>query len=187
MNELVSGNNWAVVKGSVYTIGTEMTPLPSADDGAEVLGAYYDTWVNVSDTSALVPGLIASIAFQPIPKRIAQLAKQKGGDLLDLDDSVDRIIMELDYSFLFNSDYPTIDQTMQDTYNGLKGKAEEFQGDGKLDADVYLPVFMNDGFYRQDYFGRLRDEKKELAKRVRDQLDPEGLWKDRTGGFKILD
>ncbi|KAH8199960.1 hypothetical protein TruAng_005899 [Truncatella angustata] len=186
INELLSGNNWAVVKGSVYTIGTETTPLPGEASGAEVLGAYYDTWVNVSNTAALVPGVIASIAFQPMPKRIAQIARQRGGDLLDLDDDVDRIVLELDYSFLFNSDYPKIDQTMQDTYNGLKAARERFQGQGKLDADAYLPLFMNDGFYRQDYFGRLREEKKELAASVRDELDPDGLWKKRTGGFKIL-
>lgn len=187
MNELLSGNNWAVVKGSVYTIGTETTVLPSEANGAEVLGTYYDTWVNVSDTAALVPGLIASIAFQPMPKRIPQLARESGGDMLDLDDDVDRIIMELDYSFLFNDQYPTIDQTMQDTYNGLRSDVQQFQEAGKLDADAYLPLFMNDGFYRQDYFGRLRSEKKDLAKNVRDQLDPQGLWRDRTGGFKILE
>ncbi|ETS82290.1 hypothetical protein PFICI_07292 [Pestalotiopsis fici W106-1] len=187
MNELVSGNNWAVVKGSVYTIGTESTPLPSEANGAEVLGAYYDTWVNVSNSAALVPGLIASIAFQPLPKRIAQIARANGGDMLDFDDDVDRIIMELDYSFLFNDQYPTIDQTMQDTYNGLKADVEQFQAAGKLESDVYLPLFMNDGFYRQDYFGRLRSEKQDLAKSVRAQLDPEGLWRDRTGGFKILE
>ncbi|KAI1868905.1 hypothetical protein JX265_006884 [Neoarthrinium moseri] len=186
MNSLLSGNNWAVLKGSVYTIGTETTPVPSEEHGPEVLGALYDTWVNVSNTAALVPGVIASIAFQPMPKRIAQLSKQKGGDLLDLDDSVDRIIMELDYSFLFNSDYAKIDQTMQDTYNGLKDHVTGFQEQGKLASDVYLPLFMNDGFYRQDYFGRLRPEKKALASEVRDQLDPDGLWRDRTGGFKIL-
>ncbi|KAF7526864.1 hypothetical protein G7054_g10625 [Neopestalotiopsis clavispora] len=187
MNELVSGNNWAVVKGSVYTIGTESTPLPSEANGAEVLGAYYDTWVNVSNSAALVPGLIASIAFQPLPKRIPQLARASGGDMLDFDDDVDRIIMELDYSFLFNDQYPTVDQTMQDTYNGLAADVKQFQEAGKLESDVYLPLFMNDGFYRQDYFGRLRSEKQDLAKNVRDQLDPEGLWRDRTGGFKILD
>lgn len=187
MKDLLSGNNWAVLSGSVYTIGTETTPLPSEEYGGEVLQSYYDTWVDVSNTAALVPGVVASIAFQPIPKRIAQLATNKGGDLLDLDDSVNRIIMELDYSFWFDSDYATIDQTMQDTYNGLAARRDEAANAGKLDADAYLPLFMNDGFYRQDYFGRLRPEKKELAASVRDQLDPTGLWKDRTGGFKIVE
>lgn len=187
MNELLSGNNWAVVKGSVYTIGTETTSLPSEENGIEVLQTYYDTWVNISNTAALVPGVVASIAFQPLPKGITQIAREKGGDLLDLDDSIDRIILELDYSFWFNSDYATIDQTMQDTYDGLAAARDGFEEEGKLPTDVYLPIFMNDGFYRQDYFGRLRGETKELAVSVRDELDPTGLWRDRTGGFKILE
>jgi hypothetical protein len=184
MNDLLSGNNWAVVKGSVYTIGTETTPLPSAEHGAEVMGSFYDHWVNVSNSAALVPGLIASIAFQPLPKRIAQVAKSKGGDLLDLDDDVARIVMELDYSFLFDSDYATVDQTMQDTYNGLQSRVQGFQEEGKL-PEAFLPLFQNDAFYRQDYFGRLRPDKEALARSVKDQLDPEGLWADRTGGFKF--
>ncbi|KAI0134319.1 FAD binding domain-containing protein [Xylariales sp. AK1849] len=186
MNELVTGNNWAIVKGSVYTIGTETTPLPAQEVGAEVLGAIYDHWVNVSNSAALVSGVIASIAFQPLPKRIAQIAKSKGGDLMDLDDDVDRIVVELDYSFLFDTDYATIDQTMQDTYNGIRSLVQEFQGEGKL-PEAYLPLFQNDAFYRQDYFGRLRPENSALAKDVRDQLDPDGLWRDRTGGFKFVD
>lgn len=185
INELLTGNNWAVLKGSVYTIGTESTPLPSQEHGAEVLQGIYDTWVNVSNGAALVTGLIASIAFQPLPRRIAQIARSLGGDMLDIDDDVDRIIVELDYSFLSDADYAQIDQTMQDTYNGIGGMVTEFQGEEKLQSDVYLPIFMNDGFYRQDYFGRLKDEKKALAISVRDELDPEGLWRDRTGGFKI--
>jgi hypothetical protein len=185
INDLLSGNNWAVLKGSVYTIGTATTPLPSQEFGGEVLQTFYDMWVNVSNTAALVPGLIASVAFQPVPKRIGQISTASGGDMLDMDDGIDRIIIELDYSFLFDSDYAQIDQTMQDTYNGLADQVTEFQQQGKLESDVFLPVFMNDGFYRQDYFGRLKEERQELARSVRDELDPQGLWRDRTGGFKI--
>jgi hypothetical protein len=50
---------------------------------------------------------------------------------------------------------------------------------------VYLPLFANDGYFRQDYFGRLRPENHALARRVRDKVDPEGMFARRTGGFKI--
>ncbi|KAI1495931.1 FAD binding domain-containing protein [Biscogniauxia marginata] len=185
MNELLSGNNWAVLKGSVYTIGTETMPLPTGEDGAEVMQSIYDHWVNVSDTVKWVPGLIASIAFQPLPKKVAQLAREKGGDMLDLDDDIHRIIVELDYSFLFNSDYEEIDTTMQNTYEGIQSLVQGYQQSGSLPTDVYLPLFQNDCFHPQDYFGRLRPERLELAKRVQANVDPDGFWKDRTAGFKI--
>lgn len=183
--DLLKFNNWAVVKGSVYTIGTETTPLPSAANGVEVMNSYLDHWRNVSSTVQSVPGLIASIAFQPMPKMITRKALAKGGDLYDFDDAVDRIIIELDYSFWGNSNYAKVDKTMRATYDGLRERCVGFQDAGKLPADVYLPLFANDGFYPQDIFGRLKPENNALAKRVRDELDPGRLWADRTGGFKM--
>lgn len=183
MSDLVSGNNWAVVKGSVYTIATETTPLPSVEVGVEVMQSYYDHWVETSDSIRLVPGLISSVAFQPIPKRLTRVAKEKGGDLLDLDDSVDRIIMEFDYSFLFNTDFDTVDKAMQTLYGGMKERVTGFINNGTL-PNAYLPLFMNDAYFREDYFGRLKPENAALAKSVRATLDPNGLFFNRTGGFK---
>ncbi|KAI1140162.1 FAD binding domain-containing protein [Hypoxylon sp. FL0543] len=182
---LLSGNNWAVVKGSVYTIGTETIPLPSKENGPEIMQAIFDHWVNVSDTAKFVPGLIASIAFQPMPKEIAEIAQTKGGDMLDLDDSIDRIVVELDYSFYYKSDYDQIDLTMRATYDGIADIVKSYQQSSALPSGVYLPLFMNDCFYPQDYFGRLRPEKLQLAQKVQAEVDPDGFWKERTGGFKI--
>ncbi|KAI0018764.1 FAD binding domain-containing protein [Xylariomycetidae sp. FL0641] len=184
-NELLGGNNWAVVKGSVYTIGTETLPLPSAEDGPEVMGALFDSWWNHADQAQWVGGSIASIAFQPIPRRVARQAAAKGGDMLDLDQDVDRIFIELDYSFLLNADYDKVDQIMRDTYTGLRGVVQDCQANGTMPADVYLPLFQNDCFYPQDYWGRLRPEKLALAQQVQADVDPDGFWAGRTGGFKI--
>ncbi|KAI2627284.1 FAD binding domain-containing protein [Hypomontagnella submonticulosa] len=184
-SDMLSGNNWAVIKGSVYTIGTETIPLPSKEDGPEIMQSIYDHWVNVSDTAKFVPGLITSIAFQPLPKRIATIAKSKGGDMIDIDDDIDRIVVELDYSFLSKSDFDQIDLTMRATYNGIGDIVKGYQQSGQLPSDVYLPLFQNDGFYPQDYFGRLRPEKLQLAQKVQAEVDPDGFWKERTGGFKI--
>ncbi|KAI1185014.1 FAD binding domain-containing protein [Nemania serpens] len=185
MYSLLSGNNWAVIKGSVYTIGTETMPLPNEANGAAVMQKIFDHWVEVSDTAKLIPGAIASVAFQPLPKRLAQVARAKGGDMLDLDADVDRISLELNYSFVGNSSYPTIDKTMQDTYSGFKTIVEDYQDTGLLPKDVHLPLFQNDCFYPQDYFGRLKPEKLALARRVQAKVDPHGFWKTRTAGFKI--
>ncbi|KAL8381923.1 hypothetical protein RB595_005938 [Gaeumannomyces hyphopodioides] len=189
MSQLVSWNNWAVVKGSVYTIGTETIPVPAPpasgpDAGLAALEDVHANWRAVSKTVLTVPGLIASTAYQPIPRSMAALARSKGGDLLDLDDDADRMVFEYNYSFLSESDRPAVDEAMQTTYGGVRERTLALVANGTL-PDVYLPLFANDGYYRQDYFGRLRSGSQALAREVRDEVDPEGLFKDRTDGFKI--
>ncbi|KAF2192782.1 hypothetical protein K469DRAFT_717376 [Zopfia rhizophila CBS 207.26] len=180
--DLLSSNDWAIVKGSIYTIATETTPLPNATVGAEVLGAYHNHWRDTSQSIIAVPGLISSVAFQPIPRGLARKAKNMGGDMIDLDDSVDRIIMEFDYSYVYAADDIRVDNATQRLYGGMRDLIMNFTESGSL-PEAYLPLFMNDGYFRQDYFGRLKTA--DLARRVRDQYDPERFFADRTGGFKM--
>ncbi|EFQ32572.1 FAD binding domain-containing protein [Colletotrichum graminicola M1.001] len=182
--DYLKANNVFVLKGSVYTIATETTPLPPAAAGAKVMRSYYDHWYNTSAARPGVAGVVASIAFQPIPKSLARVARENGGDLLDLDDDVDRIIFEFDYSYLLQIDNNAIDETMVDLYSGMKSRVDGFIADGTL-PDVYRPLFMNDGYFRQDYWGRLKPEKKQFAETVRASVDPEGLFQKRTGGFAL--
>ncbi|KAI3528808.1 FAD binding domain-containing protein [Colletotrichum filicis] len=182
--DLLKANNVFVLKGSVYTIATETTPLPPAAAGAKVMRSYYDHWYNTSAVKSGVAGIIASMAFQPIPKSLARVSRERGGDLLDLDDGFDRIIFEFDYSYLFQLDDAAVDDTMVKLYTGMKSRVDGFVQDGTL-PDAYRPLFMNDGYFRQDYWGRLKPEKRELAERVRASVDPEGLFHNRTGGFKL--
>jgi hypothetical protein len=192
-NELVTGNNWAVVKGSVYTIGTESVPLPAhsaaidpADDGGvQVLETMHAHWRNISGSVLLtVPGLIANIAYQPFPGSAATLAQQMGGgDLYDMDGDVDRIFPELNYAFLDETDFPAVDEAMQETYGGIQDAVQAGIASGAL-PDAYLPLFANDAYFRQDFWGRMKPDRRALAKQVAMEVDPVGLWRDRTGGFK---
>jgi hypothetical protein len=179
---LLTYNDFAVVKGSIYTITTETMPLPGVAVGEEVMEAVYDNWRNTTESVLAVPGLIGSIAFQPIPKLLARKALERGGDLIDLDDEVDRIIIEFNYSYLSSLDDDKMDAATQKLYQGTKEAVDGFTASGKLPA-AYLPLFANDGYYRQDYFGRLRTA--DLARAVRDQYDPSGFFQSRTGGFKL--
>ncbi|ORY08724.1 FAD binding domain-containing protein [Clohesyomyces aquaticus] len=180
--DLLSFNNWSVVKGSVYTIATETTPLPNATVGAEVLGAYYSHWRNTTKSVFGVSGVIGSVAFQPMPKLIARKAKERGGDLMNLDDSVDRIIMEFDYSYWLSLDDAKMDDATQRLYSGMRNLITGYTDSGHL-PKAYLPLFQNDGYFRQDYFGRLNTVS--FARSVREQYDPQDLFADRTGGFKM--
>ncbi|KAH8600975.1 hypothetical protein B0O99DRAFT_681832 [Bisporella sp. PMI_857] len=181
--DLMAFSNWVVIKGSVVDIATETIPLPSTANAVEVMEGLHAHWRNVSGTTLLVPGIVASIAWQPFPKRIAQQAFARGEDLIDCDDSVDRIIIEMNYSFIPQSAYEFMADTIEATYTGVRDRVLAWQADGTL-PQGYMPVFMNYGFYRQDYFGRLRPENRALARRVAESVDPEGLFRTRTGGWK---
>jgi len=180
--DLLSHNNFGVIKGSIYTISTETMPLPDASAGAEVLGAIHDHWRSTTQSVLGVTGIVGSIAYQPMPKSVARIAKARGGDMIDLDDSVDRIILEFNYSYSLAIDDAKIDQATQTLYGGMHGLIDKYTASGQL-PEAYLPLFMNDAYFRQDYFGRLRT--RDFARRVRDQYDPEGFFATRTGGWKI--
>jgi hypothetical protein len=177
-------SNAAVLTGQVYAITTETTPLPNKTVGHEVFRSYYDHFNDVAMAHKDVPGLIATIAFQPLPKRLVQKSQANGGDLLDLDDSIDRIVFEFDYSYSFPAADLLMDEAIVTLYSGLRDRVKAFIADGTL-PNAYLPLFMNDANYQQDFFGRLRPETLEYARDMRDAYDPKGFFRDRTGGFKL--
>ncbi|KAH7156748.1 hypothetical protein EDB81DRAFT_757182 [Dactylonectria macrodidyma] len=175
--ELLTNNNAFVQRGSVYTIGTETVPLPSGSAGLADIHAH---WRNVSAPILGLAGAAAMTAYQPFPRRMARAARARGLDLVDMDDRVDRIIVEFNYSHLLQTDSPRIDRAMKETIKGVRDRALQWQ-----DGDAFLPLFMNDGYYSQDYFGRLRPKLRRLARRVAADVDPEGIFQHRTGGFKL--
>ncbi|KAF2866830.1 hypothetical protein BDV95DRAFT_598711 [Massariosphaeria phaeospora] len=181
--DLMAYSNWVVVKGSVVDIATETIPIPSSANAVEVMEGLHSHWRNISSTTLGVPGIVASIAWQPFPRKIAQEARARSPDLIDADDSVDRIIIEMNYSFIPQSEYERMADTVEATYSGVRNRVLEWQASGKL-PEAYLPVFMNYGFYRQDYFGRLRPENRALARSVANSVDPQGFFRTRTGGWR---
>jgi hypothetical protein len=180
--ELIGESNWVIVKASVVDIGTETIPLPSVENG-DFMDEIHAHWRNVSDTVQLEPGIVASIAYQPFPKRIADAARERSADLIDCDPDVHKLIIEMNYSFTLQSDYDKMADTLETTYTGVRDRVLSWQQAGKL-PETFLPVFMNYGFYRQNYFGRLKPENAEFAKQVAAEVDPNGLFRDRTGGFR---
>ncbi|KAF2994869.1 hypothetical protein E8E14_000855 [Neopestalotiopsis sp. 37M] len=181
-SELIGGSNWVIVKASVVDIGTETIPLPSAENG-DFMDELHAHWRNVSGSVQLEPGIVASIAYQPFPKQIATAARKRSVDLIDCDEDVDKMIIEMNYSFTLQTDYDKMADTLEATYTGVRDRVLEWTSAGKL-PETYLPVFMNYGFFRQDYFGRLKPENVEFARTVAAQVDPSGFFRDRTGGFR---
>lgn len=176
-------SNWVVVEASTVHIATETVPLPSAENSFEVFDSLHTHWREMSASTLAVPGIVASIAYQPFPKRIAEAARARGDDLISAEPDVDKLIIEMNYSFI-PGPFEKMAGIMEDTYTGVRDRVLAWQNDGTLPSDVYLPLFMNYGFFRQDYFGRLKPESRELARSVSDEYDPEGLFRERTGGWK---
>ncbi|KFH43217.1 Bifunctional solanapyrone synthase-like protein [Hapsidospora chrysogenum ATCC 11550] len=176
-------SNWVVVEASTVHMATETIPLPSAENGTEVFNSIHVHWRAMSRTTLAVPGIVASTAYQPFPRRIAEAARARGDDLIAADPDVDRLIIEMNYSFL-PGPFEEMADTMEETYTGVRERVLAWQEDGTLPSHVYLPLSINYGFYRQDYFARLKPESAALARDVSARYDPEGLFRDRTGGWK---
>jgi len=182
--DFVSQEDAEVFMGDVYMIATESTSLPAADVGLEVLSSYRDHFVDVATANAQVPGLVATMAYQPIPKGLAVKALENGGDLIALDNFVDRIFFEFDYSFTSTASVPQMNGVIETLFSGIQERVSAFTANGTL-PEAYLPLFANDANFQEDYWGRLRPETLAYAEIVRDEYDPFGFFKDRTGGFKL--
>jgi hypothetical protein len=104
-------------------------------------------------------------------------------DLLDFPTDQDYIIIELDFSYAFGADDAKIDAANQNLYNGFDNIISDNIDKGLL-PDVYRPLFMNDAYFRQDYWGRIRTREQALQTRIK--YDPDGFFQKRTsGGFRL--
>lgn len=102
---------------------------------------------------------------------------------MDFEPAQDYIIMEFNFSYLFASSDTAVDLSTQNLYNGARSIVDGHVKDGLL-RDIYRPLFMNDAYSREDYWGRLRTAEK--ARVVRHAVDPDGFFQQRTsGGFRL--
>ncbi|KAK9643035.1 hypothetical protein V6Z96_008875 [Aspergillus fumigatus] len=104
-------------------------------------------------------------------------------DLLDFPTDQDYIIIELDFSYAFAADDGKIDAANQNLYRGFDNIISDNIDKGLL-PDVYRPLFLNDAYFRQDYWGRIRTREQALQTRIK--YDPDGFFQKRTsGGFRL--
>lgn len=182
--DLLAGNSAIVLRGTRYKVATETAILPeNAQDSAKVMRAYYDHWSATSRVYRGAFGLTSSMAIQSVPKAMAAAARARGGDLIDMDDDVNRLIYEYDLSYLFAWDDDLVHRAAMDMTVGMKALVDGFVANGTT-PDAFRPLFANDVYRGQDYFGRLRPEKRQLAAKASLEFDPAGLFRMRTGGWK---
>ncbi|KAJ5121031.1 FAD linked oxidase N-terminal [Penicillium bovifimosum] len=185
--DLLKNNDFFILQGQRYVIATETTPLPNSTVGAVPLQEYYDHWKDVSKSVLGVAGALGSIAFQPMPKTYSEKAKARGGDLMSIPDDQAYIIIELNFSYGFAIDDNKIDAATVKLYQGMDNLIQKNIKKGLL-PDVYRPLFMNDAYHRQDYWGRIHPDSKALALKTRKAYDPQGFFQKRTsGGWRLKD
>lgn len=183
--DLVKQNNQFILRGQRYVITTETTPLAlDHQTGVNALQSYYNHFADTAKSVLEVPNLIASIAFQPMPRAITRKAANFGGDVMSFSPEHDYLILELDYSYIGASNDEKIDSATQRLYSGFNEMIEDYIDDGSL-PDIHRPLFMNDLYWRQDYWARAGEEKRERALNVRRDVDEDGFFLERTSGFKI--
>ncbi|KAJ5464448.1 FAD-linked oxidoreductase [Penicillium daleae] len=183
--DLLKNNDFFILHGQRYTIATETTPVPNSTVGTAPLQEYYDHWFNVTESVLEVTGVLGSIAFQPVPKTFSEKAKARGGDLLNVPTNTNYIFIELDFSYSLSLDDDKIDQANQNLYQGMGNLVQKNINEGLL-PDVYRPLFMNDLYFRQDYWGRIDPASKKSALETRLRYDPDGFFQKRTsGGWRL--
>lgn len=97
------------------------------------------------------------------------------------------IVIELNFSWGLAIDDAKVGAATTRLYQGLDNIIQKNINQGLL-PDAYRPLFMNDAYHSQDYWGRIHPESKELALNTSKAYDPEGFFQKRTsGGWRLRD
>jgi hypothetical protein len=124
-----------------------------------------------------------SIDFQPFPSLIGQHSEERGGNAMGLSGSdPDRLILELQCSWASALDDNTVYNLTREVTDWLETKIPEWNAQAGLDAEAYLPYFMNDAMGDQNVTGSYKAY--EGLKALQREVDPQGMFHARAGGFK---
>lgn len=123
-----------------------------------------------------------SVDFQPFPSKIGEESQKRGGNAMGISgNDGDRILLEFQCAWPFKSDDSRLWDMSRDITNWLEGKLQEWIAD-EPDEERYLPWLMNDAMFDQNVTSMYRDYAK--FKALQAQVDPQGLFRTRAGGYK---
>ncbi|KAH8901257.1 FAD binding domain-containing protein [Thozetella sp. PMI_491] len=191
--DLLQSTNFGVIKGSVIGLSTETAPLPVGDVqgvgsreevSLQILREYFNHWKAVTATTYAIGGVFSEISMTPVPRSVAQQSAAKGGDVLGMDDSVDYIVFEYAFGYIGTTETTAMVSAMNTMYGVTRDLVLNYTKAGWL-PEAYLPLLHSATYHTQDFTGRLRPENLAMARAARAEVDPEGLWQNRTGGFKF--
>ncbi|KAF2033166.1 FAD-binding domain-containing protein [Setomelanomma holmii] len=124
-----------------------------------------------------------SIDFQPLPSIIGKISESKGGNAMGLSSSYpDRIVLEIQGSWALASDDAVVYSLSKQLTDWLDEQVPKRLDEAGMSRDMYLPLFMNDAAGDQPVTKSYKDHEK--FKALQRQVDPDGLFSTRAGGFK---
>ncbi|KAI1816978.1 FAD-binding domain-containing protein [Poronia punctata] len=123
-----------------------------------------------------------SIDFQPFPSAIGAQSEAKGGNSMGLSGSdPDRFVLVMQCAWALAKDDALIYALSRDMTEWLAAQVPIWLAAANM-TDTYNPLFMNDAQGDQNVTGSYRDY--ELFKQLQQEVDPNGLFSGRAGGFK---
>lgn len=127
-----------------------------------------------------------TLAFQAFPKSIGKLSEAAGGNAMGLTShDQHRFVIEQNWIFEKDSDAQTI-VDLGDKFVGYLDQKVKTVTQSSTGAngtvESYLPLFLNDAASNQDVMASYKNF--QSFKNLQRQMDPQGLWHSRAGGFK---
>ena len=117
-----------------------------------------------------------TIAFQPFHNAVGKRSAALGGSAMGLTANDEhRLVLEINCLWHSKDDDSKLTEALIKQLTSMKAQAE-----GKISG--YSPLFMNDAAYDQDVTGSYKEAEK--FRKLQRQIDPQGIFAKRAGGFK---
>jgi hypothetical protein len=124
-----------------------------------------------------------SVDFQPLPSIVGAMSESKGGNAMGLSASdPNRVILEIQGSWLLPQDDAVAYDLSKQLTDWLDREVPKWLDEAGMSKDMYMPLYLNDAAGDQPVMQSYKDYAK--LKALQKQVDPNGLFSTRTGGFK---
>ncbi|QPC78028.1 hypothetical protein HYE68_008780 [Fusarium pseudograminearum] len=124
-----------------------------------------------------------SVDFQPMPAAIGKHTEERGGNAIGFTASdPDRVLLEIQCAWIEKRFDGMVRQFSKDLTAWIEEKVPQWLEEQGEPADAYLPLFMNDAMSDQNVTGTYKNYAKFKALQL--EADPEGVLRERMGGFK---
>lgn len=134
-------------------------------------------------TLPVVRAIQFSVDFQPLPSSFGKISAAKGGNAMGLTASdPDRIVLLFQGAWNFSGDDELAHGIARQLTAWLDEVVPKWIKEAGMPSNMYLPLFMNDAMWDQPVMQSYKDYNK--FKALQRQVDPNGFWSTRAGGFK---
>lgn len=156
--------------------------IPHIPDYPGIYQEIHDYWSSIVSGSGTVTEQ-CSIDFQPVPSVIGQRSEARGGNAIGISGSdPNRLFLELECAWGSGLDDAAVYDITRQVTAWLQTKIPQWNALAGLDADAYLPLFMNDAMGDQNVTESYRAY--DGLKALQREVDVDGLFNARAGGFK---